>query len=856
MLKDRGAREKVIHSRFLPPLRQHGHLERPRLVSLIEERLQHPSTLIVAAPSGYGKTSAVSEWASTHPGRVAWITLHKIDNEPVRIGLKISQALQALARGPAGDDLSSLLNVHIADLEPSFAFDQLSDAIAEAAEPLYLVIDDAQRAREWLTEGLLGALLEIGAPPLRIILCGTSHIEMLLNRQVLNTPSQLLRSSDLAFTANEIEHLPAEVKTHHTTEEILRVSQGWPLAIRSLLLTGAAPETDAKNSHSLIREYIKTQILTSVPVDIAELALSTSVCSSMTAEMAASVSGKKNAATLLQRAVQLDFFLDRYQSTLGTVYRWHPVIAEHCLALLDATHPTAKKDAYRAAATQAIAEGTPLQSAEYLLLAGEPEQALQVLLSRWINLLVSPEYPALENLLAGFPAPYDDDPRLLLMRACIQEISGSRESARIMLARAEDRATSTHPLEGYEQTLAFAKLLLADDRTELANASEMLVKQLKSPSVMPAHQRAAAMYLIGFAGIRHRSYPEVTLQMFSNAATEAQAIGATALADRALSNLAWALAWVGQFSKAQAVIDRRTDAGTDEGWVLFAGGSAATAAGFLAYWADDLDLSLAELRKAELSGSSSDMFAGAAKFLSALSAASTRDMQICKQAAKELETIPISDERGLNWVAFRHLALAALHEASGNKESALKVVAHYEFVTDLPLVTVVLANITMRLGQVERAVNMFDRIEPRYAGISYVQVSALAAKALLHRQQGRRELSHEVLQKALHIATAEGIRRPFVSGGLEMRKMLSEHLPLSSPHEAFLSGCLAPKQESGPLSALSQREKAVLTELRTTKTTQEIADSLAVSVNTVKTHQRSIYRKLGVQTRREAIRLA
>ena len=137
-----------------------------------------------------------------------------------------------------------------------------------------------------------------------------------------------------------------------------------------------------------------------------------------------------------------------------------------------------------------------------------------------------------------------------------------------------------------------------------------------------------------------------------------------------------------------------------------------------------------------------------------------------------------------------------------------------------------------------------------------MQVSALAAKALLHRHQGRRELSHEVLQKALHIATAEGIRRPFVSGGLEMRKMLSEHLPLSSPHEAFLSGCLAPKQESGPLSALSQREKAVLTELRTTKTTQEIADSLAVSVNTVKTHQRSIYRKLGVQTRREAIRLA
>ena len=54
---------------------------------------------------------------------------------------------------------------------------------------------------------------------------------------------------------------------------------------------------------------------------------------------------------------------------------------------------------------------------------------------------------------------------------------------------------------------------------------------------------------------------------------------------------------------------------------------------------------------------------------------------------------------------------------------------------------------------------------------------------------------------------------------------------------------------------LSKREQEVFGFLRTTMTAEEIAATLFVSVNTVRTHQRSIYRKLGVSTRRDAIRL-
>jgi LuxR family maltose regulon positive regulatory protein len=65
-----------------------------------------------------------------------------------------------------------------------------------------------------------------------------------------------------------------------------------------------------------------------------------------------------------------------------------------------------------------------------------------------------------------------------------------------------------------------------------------------------------------------------------------------------------------------------------------------------------------------------------------------------------------------------------------------------------------------------------------------------------------------------------------------------------------------PSPSSGPHDALTDREQALLTELPSMRTTEEIADTMFVSVNTVKTHLRGIYRKLGVNQRRDAITTA
>ena len=103
------------------------------------------------------------------------------------------------------------------------------------------------------------------------------------------------------------------------------------------------------------------------------------------------------------------------------------------------------------------------------------------------------------------------------------------------------------------------------------------------------------------------------------------------------------------------------------------------------------------------------------------------------------------------------------------------------------------------------------------------------------------------------ISEAEIIRLPFADPDPEMRELLSAHVAWGTAHEDFALSCLRPTA-GAELSALSERERDVFEQLRTTLTTTEIAERLGVSVNTVKTHQRSIYRKLGVTSRREALR--
>lgn len=545
-----------------------------------------------------------------------------------------------------------------------------------------------------LREGLLGALIDVGCEQLRVIVMGTSYVELALNRLVLTQPRAVIQAQHLAFSLDEVKQLYAGSPAPYALESILEETRGWPIALRLVQLGGVRPDA-AQPSEVLLQSYVRDHILGAVPDALAQVILETSLCAELSPELAVAICGRDDAEDLLESCVRMGLFTDRYQSDAGVRYRWHGVFARQCRQILADRHDGRREEVLRAAARH-LEPHDPLAAATYWVEAGEPEEAVRTVLARWLGLIVGPSASALERWCTALPAPHVDDPRILLIRACVQHVEGQEEVARILAARGAADDPSAYP--GYELVSSLAQMLLTDDRSQVAAASGRVRTHLASAS-LDTHDRAALFYLLGLTELRHRLSPQLVIQMFTAAITEADAVGSHLLARRSRGHLAFALAWAGRLTQATSVLSQTTADAEDGAWQVYMGGGALTASGYIAYWMDDLQLASAELIRAIRAQSATTSFAGIARMMLAFTAAAARDPGQCRLAAREIRAIPTETLQGVSWPAFRHASQAALYEVSGDRARAMRVVEQYEQARDLPLVTAALAGIASRSGQ-------------------------------------------------------------------------------------------------------------------------------------------------------------
>jgi LuxR family maltose regulon positive regulatory protein len=146
-------------------------------------------------------------------------------------------------------------------------------------------------------------------------------------------------------------------------------------------------------------------------------------------------------------------------------------------------------------------------------------------------------------------------------------------------------------------------------------------------------------------------------------------------------------------------------------------------------------------------------------------------------------------------------------------------------------------------------------------------IEAAVCEALVAGQQRRMALAIEAMGDALAMAAPQRIVRPFAVAGSGDLVRILRAAPAAGATAALRQAVidrLGSDDEPAParpepeplLEPLTERELAVLAELPTMRTNEEIARDLYVSINTVKSHLAHLYRKLGVGNRREAVRRA
>ena len=134
------------------------------------------------------------------------------------------------------------------------------------------------------------------------------------------------------------------------------------------------------------------------------------------------------------------------------------------------------------------------------------------------------------------------------------------------------------------------------------------------------------------------------------------------------------------------------------------------------------------------------------------------------------------------------------------------------------------------------------------------RIEALTLAAIAADRLGRHSLALSYLRDALDLAAPADLRAPFLANSTLLGAMVERYAwQLGSAYAAELVDDLHPEELPVFVEPLTPRERAVLEHLPTMMTNTEIAHQLLVSVNTVKTHLKSVYRKLGVDRRRDAV---
>jgi LuxR family transcriptional regulator, maltose regulon positive regulatory protein len=188
--------------------------------------------------------------------------------------------------------------------------------------------------------------------------------------------------------------------------------------------------------------------------------------------------------------------------------------------------------------------------------------------------------------------------------------------------------------------------------------------------------------------------------------------------------------------------------------------------------------------------------------------------------------------------------------------------------------TVVLARLQLTQGDPTAAVHTLAPLlagEPGRPPLAPpLAIEASLVEAVANQELADHTAAVGALRRALDLAAPESYRRVFVEGGTPVRLLLADHLNWDSTHHPLVGAVLErlrAAEPAGPAGGgpaapaalvvpLSEREQVVLRYLSSRLSAGEIADELYVSLNTVKTHIKSIYRKLDTNRRWDAVKRA
>lgn len=882
-------------------------MPRPRLIEALcgssDRRL-----ILISAPAGFGKTTLVAEWLKSIGDAavsVVWLSLDRDDNDLSRFlsyflaGLNQLDGIDVSATEPA----MSLLQ-DSGSTPPDVLLTRVINQIAQLPGATYFVLDDFHVIDAATVNDAVTFLLDHLPPQFHLVI--TTREDPVLPLSRLRASGQLaeLRAADLRFSLSETaQFLNQAMRLDLGVDEVSALesrTEGWivGLQLAALSLRGQPDPSSLvrsfTGSHRWVLDYLVEEVLSRQTADVQQFLLRTSIVDRFCATLCDAVTGQTGSQDVLEWLDRANLFVipldpDRHW------YRYHHLFAELLQLKLRQSHPELVPTLHLRASEWLEREALMPEAIRHALAARDLERAADLAEIAWPSW--SEGFRSLQWLdwIKVLPEATLRN-RPVLCVACAQahlnggqlEVAEARlQDAESCLARAAETRDSAEQdvdrivvadaaqLRVLPAMLAMTRAYLAQARGD-ASATVRYVEQ--TLDLLPANDdnnRFTATSLMGLAhwtqGDLKAAYAAFSRGLSSNDATFIT--GVFVLADMQMA--------LGHLRQAEAVCERGLalsrrlgpppPIGTEDIY---------TALSHTHREQGDFDAAALDLEAARGLGEQIDLpdwkhrwFIAQAR-LSESRGDLDQALELLDTAARHHVRTPVPDVRPIAALKAKiQLKRGQVAEArQWAKDLGLSADDPPNYFREFEHVTLARTLIAQSLldrdpSLTHAAHGLLDRLAASVEAAARLGslIEILVLKALAFEAQSNLPAALKPLKRALALAEPEGYLRVFVDEGVPMARLLYEALA-ECESQAYVQrllgafpdlrgrSALQPLPAPGEgLEPLSDRERDVLRLIADGLSNQEIGDRLFLALNTVKAHTRTIYGKLGVNSRTQAV---
>jgi LuxR family maltose regulon positive regulatory protein len=381
----------LAEAKLAPPRLRTDVVQRPRVLQAFDAGID-PALTLVAAPPGYGKTTATRAWWASARPALAWVNLDAGDNDPVRLW---TYAATAVDRVREGLGRSALQRLSVAGSSIEGAVDELTNGLSTYREPIALVLDDFQNVTDPDCRLSVDYALERLPGNARVVLITRTDPALQLGRLRAAGNLAEVRAGELAFTEPEARQLLVERGGLKLDRDdvalLLERTEGWPAAL-FLALLWLRPLDDPQRAirefgsqQRFVADYLTEEVFNALGEDARWLLLRASVLGQFTAALCDGVLGRSDSATLLMELERSNLFVIRLER--GGWFRIHALLAEFAGSLLEAEEPGAAVEIRRRASEWLRSQGLPVEAVENAAAAGDDELVAQLLAEHHLTLI-------------------------------------------------------------------------------------------------------------------------------------------------------------------------------------------------------------------------------------------------------------------------------------------------------------------------------------------------------------------------------------------------------------------------------------------------------------------------------------